>query len=153
MSLHASWGPSRQSQTLLPSERPRRRSLCCESAPWRGQTKEVSFVIDAEALSFFPRKMPRSQSSPGPALKVRVLAWLCQLPTGCPPDSYSLERKHVREAGSAQGSPAVPGGPTLLPKLGGHRPSDLSFLHFAVSMGRTSGVETPCNACLLSQLE
>ena len=59
----------------------------------------------------------------------------------------------MREAGSAQGSPAVPDGPTLLPKLGGHHPSDPSFSGFAVSMGRALGVEVPRNAGLLSQLE
>ena len=40
MSLHSCWegteGPSRQTQALLPSERPRCESLCSESAPWRG---------------------------------------------------------------------------------------------------------------------
>lgn len=87
-------------------------------------------------------------STEGPCLSLALPAgnWL-------PSRQLLLGMETCEGSWDRQGSPAVPGSPTLLPKLRGHRPSDPSFSRFAVSMGRALGVEVPCNAGLLSQLE
>lgn len=144
MSLPASWegtqGPSQQSQALLPSKRPK-----CEFpsavnlSPRRGRSPGLGLRL---FLAFFPRKVPRLWSSPGREL--RSVSWpafasghLADLQTVTP------WKGNVREGGTAQGSPAVPGSPSLLPNLGGHRASDPPFSHFAISVGRTLGVGCP----------